>query len=311
MASASLVLLLSASAHAMRVAVLGGSGNVGAHVCKELIRMGCDVASISRSGQQTLGPIGLDGTERPSLARFEGEDWVSKVEWLQADAATDALGPLLADCDACVSCIGSNGPELCKPQSTTWSMQKWSAQSHRHYACNYEPNAKAVSAAKAAGVRRFTLIGVWTVLDMAYGGTLPGIYTGKADAAAAAHAAFGDAFTYVGAHTVVATKGDVRRKALDSPLGRFALKVNGAIGKVRTFGEDYVATASFTPPLSASDLAATVAAASMGACEIAASERRAGMTTPADGSAGVESLITMRHLDGPDAIEAVAKEHVV
>ena len=82
----------------MRVAVYGGTGLVGASVCKALIACGCAVTSISRT------------PNTPVLERFSGEQWISQVNWMEADVTADgAAAEVLGDgVDAVVSCIGSS-----------------------------------------------------------------------------------------------------------------------------------------------------------------------------------------------------------
>ena len=232
---------------------------------------------------------------------------MAAVEWVQADAMRDDLEVHFGGVDAVVSCIGSKGSDLLRATTMSWSGNKWTQESHRQYALNCEANLRVVKAAEAAGVKRFSLVGAWSIADLGFAGSLPGIYMGKADAARAAQTAFGDEFFYVGPHAVVEESNDPRRRVLGSGLGKGLLAVNGAIGKIRTFGEDYAATAGLTPPVCARDLAVVIAAAARGVCRMAPSERRAGVTTPSDGSQGILSSLTMKHVDGPRAIEELAR----
>ena len=184
------LLLLLAPIDAMRVVVFGGSGFVGVHVCKALASSGCTVVSVSRNGRLSLGPTDLRGNQEPNLRQFRGEPWVDSVEWIQADASEPgaAAQALIGGVDGVVSLIGAG--DVLKPSSNGWTGNIWSAESERLYAQNYDPNAAVVAAAKAAGARRFVFVGVASEAEIGFAGSLPGIYTGKRDAAQAAQDAF-------------------------------------------------------------------------------------------------------------------------
>lgn len=298
---------------AVRVAVFGGSGFIGSYACRALVASGCEVTSISRAGQNTLGPTSLVGKSQTLLEKFDGEAWLEQVTWVSADAtmpdcnSDGKIAAALAGADAVVGCMGS-GDDLLTPSTRGWmSGYTWSEMSEVQYAANYAPNAKAVAAAKAAGAKRFVLVGVSSVAQMGFGGTLPGLYTGKRDAALAAHAAFGDGFTFIGPHLVVESS-DARLKLLDSGLARGLTAFNKGIGGISSAGEDYSRTTSLTPPVSAGDLAIAIAAVATGRCEVEYSERFAGMTV-ASGVADadkVEICDRWRHVDGTAAIRELA-----
>src|SRR6516162_653919 len=59
--------------------VLGGSGFLGQRLCKELVRLGFLVRSVSRTG-------------RP---RGEAESWWRSIEWISADMGTETSVPAL------------------------------------------------------------------------------------------------------------------------------------------------------------------------------------------------------------------------
>lgn len=299
------LLLLLAPIDAMRVVVFGGSGFVGVHVCKALASSGCTVVSVSRNGRLSLGPTDLRGNQEPNLRQFRGEPWVDSVEWIQADASEPgaAAQALIGGVDGVVSLIGAG--DVLKPSSNGWTGNIWSAESERLYAQNYHPNAAVVAAAKVAGARRFVFVGVASEAEIGFAGSVPGIYTGKRDAAQAAQDAFGDAFVYFGPH-LVCRAGDVRLRALDSPWARALMATNEAIGKVASLGEDYTRRCALTPPVTAEDLALGIASTVAGKCEVPESERYAGMTTPS-GGVGTKIRIVGRHVDGTGDINALAE----
>jgi uncharacterized protein YbjT (DUF2867 family) len=63
----------------MQILVLGGNGYVGSHICKEALRQGFSVSSLSRSGRSSLH-----------------DSWVDDVTWHQGDLLSpDSLKPAL------------------------------------------------------------------------------------------------------------------------------------------------------------------------------------------------------------------------
>lgn len=107
-----------------KVLVLGGSGYVGTHVCKEALSKGVPVASLSRSG-------------RPGVA----EPWCNDVEWVQGDLfQPSSWQSALRDVSAVISCVGGFG--------SNEQMQK----------INGVANVQAIRAAAEAGVKRFVYI---------------------------------------------------------------------------------------------------------------------------------------------------------
>eukprot|EP01063_Lacrimia_lanifica_P015321 TRINITY_DN22119_c0_g1_i1.p1 TRINITY_DN22119_c0_g1~~TRINITY_DN22119_c0_g1_i1.p1 ORF type:complete len:456 (+),score=192.29 TRINITY_DN22119_c0_g1_i1:102-1370(+) len=74
--------------------VAGGSGFVGSNVCKEAVRIGFKVVSLSRTG-------------RPAHLK---EPWVDEVEWVQGCIMDHpAWVAKMQDADAVVSCVGKFG----------------------------------------------------------------------------------------------------------------------------------------------------------------------------------------------------------
>ena len=134
--------------YTMRVAVFGGTGLIGGYVCKTLIACGFSVTSVSRGATDDAG------TPRRLSERFEGEQWLSQVDWMQADAASDgaaAAALQTSSFDSVVSCIGSG--DLQQVSDEAWNGRwAWSQKSIRQYSENYEPNAQVVAAAKAAAL---------------------------------------------------------------------------------------------------------------------------------------------------------------
>ena len=168
-----LVAALSTTA-APRIAVFGGSGFIGSHVCKELVSRGCAVTSISRCGLDTRGAIRIDGSEPTVPERFPGEAWVDQVTWIAADTTDeDQLTEALASgVDGVVGCIG--GPPLLRMSQNSWNGYKWSDESHETYSKSLALNALAFAAARRAGARRCAFVGVAQMAEMAYDRTLEG-----------------------------------------------------------------------------------------------------------------------------------------
>ena len=302
------MLLLATAATAMpspRVAVFGGSGFVGAAVCKALVLGGCSVLSVSRRGMRTPGRIRWNG-ETPTIAEeYEGEYWLDEVNWVEADttdrgAVEAALeGEAL---DGCVGCAGS--PELLKMSKDGWAGNLWSEESFRLCRETFAPNEHIFGAAAAAGARRCAFMGVSTDAERAYGGTNAGTFKGKRDAADAARAAFGDGLVYFGPHQVVSAD-DARLKALDSGWARGLIGLNRAIGEVGYRGEDFVTKVSLTPPVSVDELATAIAATVTGAVAIEESER---VVIVNEGGRDAEREISTvaKYVDGTEAIQRIA-----
>ena len=334
--AARLVVLIAASAcssaNAMRVVVFGGSGFIGSAVCKALVEAGCcSVQSISRNGKDTMAStISLTGQQKANLARYDGEAWISEVDWRQEDSmnvperdksvqsgvdvyrrpvAAPPTAPKLdavtldGAVDVVVSCVGTG--ELLKPRSDGWLGARWSPAQEQLYAQNYNPNSQAVAAAKAAGAARFVYVGVSSEAELGFGGSLPGLYTAKLDTAILAQETFGEGFTYMGPHLVV-PPGDGRLKFGESGLAKNMLKANAFIGGIASMGEDMTRKTQFTPPVDVDDLAKAIAAAVTGKVKIESSERYCGMTTP-NGAPGFELTQTLRHVDGTEAIRELAR----
>ncbi|XP_038978335.1 uncharacterized protein At1g32220, chloroplastic-like [Phoenix dactylifera] len=109
-----------------KLLVLGGNGFVGSHVCREALKQGLSVSSLSRSGR--------------SLIR---ESWADKVVWHKGNLLVpDSLKDVLNGVTAVISCVGGFG-----------------SNSHM-YKINGTANINAIRAASDQGVKRFVYISV-------------------------------------------------------------------------------------------------------------------------------------------------------
>lgn len=86
--------VVAASASALRVTVLGGTGYVGSRVCEKLVSKGHDVTSVSKSGSKPDGA------------------WADKVTFVANDLTRgprEGLEAAVGAPDVCVSCVGTVG----------------------------------------------------------------------------------------------------------------------------------------------------------------------------------------------------------
>lgn len=126
-----------------KLLVLGGSGFVGSHVCKEALDKGLVVCSLNRSG-------------KPSL----NEPWADKVIWKQGDLLEPAsLKDAMDNVSAVVSCVGGFG-------SNSFM-----------YKINGTANINAIRAAAEKGVKRFVYVSAADFGLVNY--LLQGYYEGK------------------------------------------------------------------------------------------------------------------------------------
>ncbi|KAJ8763799.1 hypothetical protein K2173_003581 [Erythroxylum novogranatense] len=126
-----------------KLLVLGGSGFVGTHVCKEALNRGVSVASLSRSGR--------------SLIR---DSWANRMTWHQGNLLSpDSWKEALDGVTAVISCVGGFG-------SPSYM-----------YKINGTANINAIRAASVKGVKRFVYISAADFGMANY--LLQGYYDGK------------------------------------------------------------------------------------------------------------------------------------
>lgn len=107
-----------------KILVLGGNGYVGSHICKEALRQGFSVSSLSRSGRSSLH-----------------DSWANDVTWHQGDLLSpDSLKPALEGITSVISCVGGFG------------------SNSQMVRINGTANINAVKAAAEGGVKRFVYI---------------------------------------------------------------------------------------------------------------------------------------------------------
>jgi len=126
-----------------KLLVLGGSGFVGSHVCREALDRGLTVASLSRSGRSTIR-----------------DSWANHITWHQGNLLLpDTLKEALSGATAVISCVGGFG-----------------SNSHM-YKINGTANINAIRAAAEQGVKRFVYVSATDFGVANY--LLKGYYEGK------------------------------------------------------------------------------------------------------------------------------------
>ncbi|XP_050226408.1 uncharacterized protein At1g32220, chloroplastic isoform X2 [Mercurialis annua] len=126
-----------------KVLILGGSGFVGSHMCKEALRHGLTVSSLSRSGRSSLH-----------------ESWADSIVWHQGDLLKpNSLKHAMDGVTSVISCVGGFG-----------------SNSHM-YKINGSANITAIKAAAEQGVKRFVYISAADFGLINY--LLRGYYEGK------------------------------------------------------------------------------------------------------------------------------------
>ena len=246
-------LVVALATAAPRVAVFGGSGFVGSRVCQTLVGAGCDVVSVSRTGQP------------PAWAA--AAPWSGRVEWRSADALLDEDLPL-GTIDGAVSCVGNMRP------SPAWSEffgLHWDYETMVRE--NGVVNERIAAAAKAAGATKFVLLSVASSVKWAYGGSLEGYIDGKQAAEATARRCFGDDGVSVVGPTLVygggrfAKLGPTLAKLCDSGAARGNIKFTKALKDKTTSGyspQDAVSEVALTPPSDVDAVARVVCACLLG-----------------------------------------------
>lgn len=126
-----------------KLLVLGGNGFVGTHVCKEGLKHGLHVSSLSRSG-------------RPIIQ----EPWTNEVTWHQGNLLDpERWRDALDGVSAVISCVGGFG------------------SNEAMYKINGTANIQAIQAAAESGVKRFVYI---SAADFGFASfLLRGYYEGK------------------------------------------------------------------------------------------------------------------------------------
>lgn len=126
-----------------KLLVLGGSGFVGSHVCREALDRGLTVASLSRSGRSSIR-----------------DSWANHITWHQGNLLLpDTLMEALSGATAVISCVGGFG-----------------SNSHM-YKINGTANINAIRAAAEQGVKRFVYVSATDFGLANY--LLQGYYAGK------------------------------------------------------------------------------------------------------------------------------------
>ncbi len=111
-----------------KVCILGGSGFIGAEICRLAVAMGHRVVSVSRGG-------------RPGM----GEPWEEGVTWVEADVLdVDAWAEHLEGCEALVHSVGIAAEQPSQHQTY-----------HRLHRDSVQAAARA---AEAAGVPKFVFL---------------------------------------------------------------------------------------------------------------------------------------------------------
>ncbi|KAJ0730698.1 putative NAD(P)-binding domain, NAD(P)-binding domain superfamily [Helianthus annuus] len=128
---------------AEKLLVLGGSGFVGSHICKEALNRGLSVSSLSRSGNYSIQ-----------------EPWAKNVQWHQGDLLSgSSWKEALSGVTSIVSCVGGFG-------SNSYM-----------YKINGTANISVIRAAAEKGVKRFVYVSAADCGVMNY--ILQGYYDGK------------------------------------------------------------------------------------------------------------------------------------
>mmetsp|Transcript_37211 Transcript_37211/g.42473 ORF Transcript_37211/g.42473 Transcript_37211/m.42473 type:complete len:366 (-) Transcript_37211:127-1224(-) len=208
---------------ALNVAVFGGSGFVGRRVCSTLVKTGCNVVSISRSGA-------------PPSYYTNDEEWAKKVEWLKINDNEDKF-ELPSSIDAAVSCVGTVDPvdEWVQLFGLGFDNDKLRKE-------NGDVNENFCKIAKEAGAKRFVFVSVSYEVAKALEGPIAGYLDGKRQAEHAAAELFGNE------NTVVVGPSLIYGGNRFPKLGKFYRSfVESAPAKAYVGGNDFLRSLSAAP----------------------------------------------------------------
>jgi uncharacterized protein YbjT (DUF2867 family) len=199
-----------------KLLVLGGSGFVGSHVCKEALDKGFVVSSLNRSG-------------KPSLS----ESWADKVIWNQGNLLEpSSLKDAMDDVSAVISCVGGFG-------SNSFM-----------YKINGTANINAIRAAAEKGVKRFVYVSAADFGLVNY--LLKGYYDGKR----AAEAELLSKFTYGGVILRPGFIHGTRRVgSVKIPLGVVGAPMEMVLQNVKPLTRLPLVGPLLTPPVSVTSVA--------------------------------------------------------
>lgn len=198
-----------------KLLVLGGSGFVGSHVCKEALDKGLVVSSLNRSG-------------KPSL----NEPWADKVIWNQGNLLEPAsLKDAMDNVSAVVSCVGGFG-------SNSFM-----------YKINGTANINAIRAAAEKGVKRFVYVSAADFGLVNY--LLQGYYEGKR----ASEAELLSKFTYGGVILRPGFIHGTRRVgSVKIPLGLVGSPMQMVLQNIKPLTRLPLIGPLLTPPVSAASV---------------------------------------------------------
>ncbi|XP_051186407.1 uncharacterized protein At1g32220, chloroplastic [Lolium perenne] len=199
-----------------KLLVLGGSGFVGSHVCKEALDRGFVVSSLNRSG-------------KPSIS----ESWADKVIWNQGNLLEPAsLMDSMDGVSAVVSCVGGFGSNS--------QMVK----------INGTANINAIRAAAEKGIKRFVYVSAADFGLVNY--LLQGYYEGKR----AAEAELLSKFTYGGVILRPGFIHGTRRVgSMKIPLGLVGSPMQMVLQNAKPLTRLPLVGPMLTPPVSATSVA--------------------------------------------------------
>ncbi|KAM0863309.1 hypothetical protein ACQ4PT_044686 [Festuca glaucescens] len=199
-----------------KLLVLGGSGFVGSHVCKEALDRGFVVSSLNRSG-------------KPSIS----EAWADKVIWNQGNLLEPAsLMDSMDGVSAVVSCVGGFG------------------SNSQMIKINGTANVNAIRAAAEKGIKRFVYVSAADFGLVNY--LLQGYYEGKR----AAEAELLSKFTYGGVILRPGFIHGTRRVgSMKIPLGLVGSPMQMVLQNAKPLTRLPLVGPMLTPPVSATSVA--------------------------------------------------------